>query len=60
MYMQFLHADNDDWLDCPDAQADLSLCLAHMSQGTLFDVVVQIFITKPRLFKYIENFTSKN
>ena len=22
---KFLHADNDDWLDCADAHADLSL-----------------------------------
>ena len=29
-----LHADNEDWLDCPDAQADLSLRLAHRPEGT--------------------------
>ena len=26
----FLHADNEDWSDWVDAQADLSLCWAHV------------------------------
>ena len=29
-----LHADNEDWLNSEDAQADFSLCWAHMSQVT--------------------------
>ena len=33
---KFLHADNEDWSDCADAQADLSLRLAHMSEGVCF------------------------
>ena len=28
---RFLHADNEDWLDWADAQADLGLRWAHMS-----------------------------
>ena len=31
---KFLHADNEDWSDCADAQADLSLRWATMSEGT--------------------------
>ena len=37
---KFLYADNEDWSDCADAQADLSLRWAHMPEGTfpLFSV----------------------
>ena len=39
-----LHAENEDWLDCTDAQTDLSVSWAHMSEVTLrystvFDVL---------------------
>ena len=42
------------WLDCADVQDVWSHCRAHMSERIVFH------ITKTRLFKYIENFTSKN
>ena len=29
-YARFLHADIEDWSDCMDVQADLSLCQAHV------------------------------
>ena len=44
------------------AWSDLSLCLAHMSEGSLSHVEAQMLffiITKTRLFNYIENFASK-
>ena len=39
----FLHADKEDWSDCANAQADLSLPLAHMSGGTFSHVATQMF-----------------
>ena len=57
------HADNEDWLDGIDAQADLSLLWAYLSEGMFSHVeayTIWINITKTRLFKYIENFASKN
>ena len=54
---KLLHAHNEDVdKNCAEAQADFSLRWMNMSEGTLFHVA----ITKTRLFKYIENFTSKN
>ena len=38
---RFLHADNEDWSDCADAQADLSLHWTHMSEGTFSHVTAQ-------------------
>ena len=32
------------WSDCADAQADLNLRLAHMSDGTFYDAVVQLIV----------------
>ena len=54
---KFLNADNTD-----DDQADLSLRWEHMTDGTYSHVAIQmrVIIKKTRLFKYIENFTSKN
>ena len=57
------------WSDCANAnaQADLNLCWKYVSSETMFsDVVAPIYsghkqsqhITKTRLFKYIENFTT--
>ena len=54
-----------------DAHADLSLCWAHMSKDKFLVAArllvclkllkeLQTVITKTRLFKYIENFTTKN
>ena len=37
-----LHADNEDRSDCADARADLSLRLAHISDGMFSHVVVQM------------------
>ena len=39
---KFLHADNEDWSDCADAQADLSLHWAHMSDSTFSHVTAQM------------------
>ena len=39
---KFLHADNEDWSDCADVQADLSLHWAHMSEATYSHVAAQI------------------
>ena len=39
----FLHADNEDWSDCADAETDLSLRGARMSEGTSFPV--QLFLS---------------
>ena len=33
---KFLRADNEDWSDCADAQADLSRCIAHTWEGMFF------------------------
>ena len=44
--------------DSANAQTDLSIRWAHMSEGKFSNVTSDI--TKTRLFKYIENFTSKN
>ena len=30
------------WSDCTDAQADLSLCWAHMSEGTFSHIAAQM------------------
>ena len=38
---KFLDADNKDWSNCLDAQADLSLC-GHTSEGTFSHVAVHI------------------
>ena len=35
--------DNEDWLDCSDARADLSLRWAHMSEDTFCPGAVQFF-----------------
>ena len=40
----FLHADNENSDQTVDAQADLSLRWAHMSNGTLFDISAHICI----------------
>ena len=47
----FLYVDNEHWLDYADAQADFSLRQTHISEG---------ISTKTRLYKYIENFATKN
>ena len=39
---KFLHDDNEDWSDCSDAQADLSLRSAKILEGTSLHVVAQI------------------
>ena len=33
-HAKFLHAVNEDWSDCADAQSDQSLRWAHKSEGT--------------------------
>ena len=40
----FLQAGNGHWSDYADAQADLSLCWAHMSEGTVSDVAVHMSV----------------
>ena len=48
---KFLHADNEDW---SDAQACLSFCWAHMSEGRFSHVVAKIYIlTKIRNAKLL-------
>ena len=43
---KFLYADNEDWSDCADAQVGLSLCLAHISEGTFSVVATQmVYVT---------------
>ena len=39
---KFLYADNEDWPYCAEAQADLSLRWAHMSEGAFPHVAVYI------------------
>ena len=39
---KFLHADNGDRSDCADAQADLSLRWAHVSEGMFSGVTANI------------------
>ena len=53
---KFLNADNED-----GDQADFSLRWEHMTDGTYSHVAIQmrVIITKTRLFKYMENFTSR-
>ena len=68
--MKFLHADNEDYSDCADARADLSSLEGHVRRYIFLRFVIslcyilktktQLSITKTRLFKYIENFTTKN
>ena len=43
----FLHADNEDWSDWADAQADLSLGWAHISVCWFCRVVAQIRFVPP-------------
>ena len=38
---QILHAENEDWSDCADVQADLSLLWTHISEGTFSHVAAQ-------------------
>ena len=33
MMQNLIHADNEDWSDCANAQADLSIRWAHISEG---------------------------
>ena len=40
--MQSFFVDNEDWSDCLDVQADLSLSWVHMSEGTFSHVAAQI------------------
>ena len=37
-----LHAGNEDWSDCADAQADLSHRWSHMSEGTFSNIAAHI------------------
>ena len=39
-----LHANNEDWSDCADAQADLSIRLAHMSECTFVTLRLTVYI----------------
>ena len=38
----FRHADNEDWLDCADAQADVCLRWVHKSEGPFSHVVAHM------------------
>ena len=40
--MQFPHAENEIWSNSADAQADLSLRWAHMSEGTISLIAAHI------------------
>ena len=42
---KFLHADNKDYSDCTNVQADLSLCWVYMSKGTFSHVAAQFKLT---------------
>ena len=44
--MQFLHANNEDIDQCADAQTDLSLRWAHMSEGTFPQAETQMVKTQ--------------
>ena len=51
------------WSDCANAQADLGLCCPHMPDDMLSNGAAEFMyhdypITKSRLFKYTENFTT--
>ena len=39
----YLKTENEDWCDCPAAQADLNLRWAHMSESTFTDIVALIY-----------------
>ena len=41
---RFVQADNEDSDQTADAQADLSLCPAHMSEGTFSHIEAQMII----------------
>ena len=53
--VEFLHADNEDWSDSMDAQANLSLRWVHMSEGTFSPVTAHI-ISKA-ILNYFLHFT---
>ena len=74
MDTKFLHADNEDWSDCTQVQADLSLHFAHISEGTfshyaglyfqsthgkLFSQLVNVFPTNDRFFSVPNLFDKK-
>ena len=50
------YTDSEGDSDGP-GQTDLDLCCPLLES---FDTIVYIYITKTRLFKYVENFTSYN
>ena len=39
---KFFHVDNVELSNCADAQAELSLCLVHTTEGTFSDVKAKI------------------
>ena len=41
--MQFLQADNEDWSECIDVQADLTFRWANMSEGTFSHAELHLF-----------------
>ena len=47
--MHFFHVDNEYWSDCVDAEADLSLRLVHMSEGTFSHVTGQLLMLLPEI-----------
>ena len=50
------HVDNENWSDCVDIQADMSLHWAHISEGTFFHTAAHFllcsFLYAVFVFKY--------
>ena len=44
---KFLYEDNEDWSEYAEAQVDLSLRLAYMSEGTFSHVTAHTPIARP-------------
>ena len=49
MDAKFPYADNEDWSDCANAQADLSLRWVHMWEGTFSHVAAHIILKMSRM-----------
>ena len=53
---KFLHADNEDWSDCADVQADFSLRRAHMPVGT-FSYVAGRIIHPSKIYRIFPKYS---
>ena len=44
-YAKFLHAHNEEFTDCAGVLADLSLCLAHISESMFSNIAAHFTVT---------------